>query len=163
MTRLSFHLSLRLTVLHQKQCQQVALWAVLIENGLCIDSRGFATLTLMGVFINYHKNLYPFQVSEAIDHVCGQDAGGRCKKQAFLDLVVELERRRQIEQSSWWDFKALDTRVRITNSRSLKLLVFLLPIDCNNVMKEILQKMDVYKIIARRKIHPNKYRPCKTP
>ncbi|XP_041457735.1 trichohyalin-like isoform X3 [Lytechinus variegatus] len=50
------------------------------------------------------------QVHEAIKHVCGKEADGRCRKSQFLDLVVELERRRQVEQGSWWDFKALDTK-----------------------------------------------------
>ncbi|XP_071495122.1 uncharacterized protein [Diadema antillarum] len=50
------------------------------------------------------------QVSEAIKHVCGKEANGRCQKAQFLDLVVELERRRQIEHGTWWDFKGLDTK-----------------------------------------------------
>lgn len=54
-----------------------------------------------------------FQVHEAIKHVCGKEADGRCRKRKFLDVVVELERRRQVVQGSWWDFKALDTKVSL--------------------------------------------------
>eukprot|EP00057_Strongylocentrotus_purpuratus_P011445 XP_011665919.1 PREDICTED: trichohyalin isoform X2 [Strongylocentrotus purpuratus] len=50
------------------------------------------------------------QVHEAIKHVCGKEADGRCRKRKFVDVVVELERRRQVVQGSWWDFKALDTK-----------------------------------------------------
>ncbi|XP_071784125.1 uncharacterized protein [Asterias amurensis] len=61
----------------------------------------------------FHKAFYftPInadQVEATIHQVC--NGGDRCPKFCFLDVLLELERRRTIEERAWWDFQALDFR-----------------------------------------------------
>ena len=50
------------------------------------------------------------QIKASVDQICGKDAGGKCSRKHFLQLLFELERRKTAEENAWWDFKALDTR-----------------------------------------------------
>ncbi|XP_038068700.1 trichohyalin-like isoform X2 [Patiria miniata] len=56
----------------------------------------------------YYKSINSDQIEAAISQVC--NGGNRCPKFCFLDVLLELERRRTIEDRAWWDFQALDSR-----------------------------------------------------
>ncbi|XP_006816390.1 uncharacterized protein LOC102805466 [Saccoglossus kowalevskii] len=62
---------------------------------------------------DFHYALYSStidndQVVAAVDQVCGKSSKGRCDKQHFLATLLELNRRMNLEQKLWWDFKVLD-------------------------------------------------------
>lgn len=60
---------------------------------------------------DFHQTLYlkkigADQVDAALKQVCGDQKV--CSKKQFVPLLLELERRRTIEERAWWDFKSLD-------------------------------------------------------
>ncbi|KAJ8047726.1 hypothetical protein HOLleu_06793 [Holothuria leucospilota] len=54
----------------------------------------------------YLKKIGADQIDAALEQVCGEEK--RCSKKQFVPLLLELERRRTIEERAWWDFKSLD-------------------------------------------------------
>ncbi|XP_077983007.1 uncharacterized protein LOC144437842 isoform X2 [Glandiceps talaboti] len=48
------------------------------------------------------------QVDAAVEQVCGSNSAGRCSREHFLPVLLEMDRRKSLEQKLWWDFKALD-------------------------------------------------------
>ncbi|XP_033123436.1 trichohyalin-like isoform X2 [Anneissia japonica] len=52
--------------------------------------------------------IFPEHVPAAVQAVCGAMSGGLCTRTHFLPVLLELERRRIVEEQALWDFKALD-------------------------------------------------------
>ena len=65
----------------------------------------------------------PFHlVISALHYVCGLDTR-ECKRDQFLPLLTEIERRQQLQEQIYWDFRSLDARNR--GRLSLKDTLFL--------------------------------------
>jgi Ca2+-binding EF-hand superfamily protein len=48
------------------------------------------------------------QVNSAISQICGKSAEGRVHKEFFIQVLQDLDRRKNLEQKVRWDFMALD-------------------------------------------------------
>ncbi|XP_071961658.1 uncharacterized protein [Antedon mediterranea] len=56
----------------------------------------------------HRSPIFPQHIHPAIKSVCGPMSGGLCTREHFLPVLLELERRRTVENQALWDFKALD-------------------------------------------------------
>ncbi|XP_022097553.1 trichohyalin-like isoform X2 [Acanthaster planci] len=86
--------------------------------------RGFVDANQLQEFHKafHYTSINADQIDAAISQVCS--GGNRCPKFCFLDVLLELERRRTVEERAWWDFQALDSRGnhRITPREALILM-----------------------------------------
>lgn len=69
--------------------------------------KGFITAGQLHKFYEsvYLSTIQVDHVEAAVGHICGSS---HVTKPYFLDVLEELERRRSIEEQSYWDFQALD-------------------------------------------------------
>ncbi|XP_070559138.1 trichohyalin-like isoform X2 [Ptychodera flava] len=72
----------------------------------------------------YFSSIDKDQVSAAVEQVCGEDADEKCTREHFMPVLLEMERRKSLEQKLLWDFKALDTTGTSTISVKDALLLF---------------------------------------
>ena len=71
----------------------------------------------------YSSRVDPRQIDAAIATICGHNADGKCSREYFMTVLVEIERRRTLEDRIIWDFRTLD--IEGCGRISLKAALFL--------------------------------------
>ncbi len=82
----------------------------LLFDILDTDFKGHLTLKEIQLFeeSTFFEALDLDQIIAALNFICGYQDGGKCSKTNFRNLLMELERRRNLENKIKWDFNALD-------------------------------------------------------
>ncbi|XP_066283910.1 trichohyalin-like isoform X2 [Branchiostoma lanceolatum] len=56
----------------------------------------------------YYEQVDIRHAKAAVSQICGPAAQDRCSKKHFVDVLMELDRRKCLEEKVYWDFQALD-------------------------------------------------------
>ncbi|XP_078596993.1 uncharacterized protein LOC144873475 isoform X1 [Branchiostoma floridae x Branchiostoma japonicum] len=56
----------------------------------------------------YYEQVDIRHAQAAVSQICGASTQGRCSKKHFVDVLMELDRRKCLEEKVYWDFQALD-------------------------------------------------------
>ncbi|XP_078676996.1 uncharacterized protein LOC144913832 [Branchiostoma floridae x Branchiostoma belcheri] len=56
----------------------------------------------------YYEQVDIRHAQASVSQICGPSAQGRCSKKHFLDVLMEIDRRKCLEEKVYWDFQALD-------------------------------------------------------
>lgn len=90
------------------------------------EMRGFLTSNQLQ---DFHESLYfsPIdsrQIEAAIITVCGSDSRGVCPRENFTSVLAELDRRKELEEKVYWDFKTVDVEGKGRISLKTALMLF---------------------------------------
>eukprot|EP00794_Sanderia_malayensis_P006079 gene6079-6782_t len=74
------------------------------------DYKGYLTQKEIQLFeeSTFFESLDSDQIDAALYHISGKETNKVCEKNKFRSLLIELERRRNLENQIKWDFNALD-------------------------------------------------------
>lgn len=80
-------------------------------DSLDLSSEGFISCEKLHEFDEFlHYGPICIQhVHAAVSQICGGDGQGTVRRENFLEVLQELDRRRMVEERAYWDFQALDS------------------------------------------------------
>ncbi|KAK7499548.1 hypothetical protein BaRGS_00009200, partial [Batillaria attramentaria] len=98
---------------------------VLVFDRLDAANVGFVTVDQL---MTLHETVYFTPVARdhveaAVSQVCGPGCGGKVDRDAFTDVLEEVQRRHVLDEQAYWDFQALDFsgshRIRLQDALTL--------------------------------------------